>query len=224
MIVPELTLDGWVARIRASEMLISLSPDTADELLLHLANDITDYIRLHKSEQIPKCPTIQPTQEKPAKIATNASDERAKAQNPPKTQTKPAKPAKQVKDSSDSDVSKVSKDSKDSEGRVLQTWTDDEIDLLRTCRSANDAQFVYASHYPDKRTDNSVWQKWVRLERKHLIVCTGQEVKIVDGDMAGDVGSIVSFTDDRKCANISVRGKPGAYQVPVAYLTGDVST
>lgn len=100
----------------------------------------------------------------------------------------------------------------------VDVWAVDELNLLRTCRSVDDAKFVYESHYPGKRSPNAVHQKWYKISKGDKLITTGK-AKVVDGMLKlGFTGNIVSITDDRQGANMMFTGDPATYQIGIEKL------
>ena len=99
---------------------------------------------------------------------------------------------------------------------VDKIWAPEEINLLRTCRTHKDALFVYDSHFHNKRSEGSIYQRWLRLDRAGDILNPGDNVQVIGGHTCqGKIGDIVKFTDDRQYASIVFFGNPATYQFKI---------
>lgn len=100
----------------------------------------------------------------------------------------------------------------------VDTWSTEELNLLRTCPTHKDAQFVYHSHFGDARNDNAIYQRWIRLQKSGNLIAPGK-AKVICGMLKlGFTGVIQSFTDDHQCANILFTGDPATYQIGIENL------
>lgn len=103
------------------------------------------------------------------------------------------------------------------------TWTDEEVDTIKVCGTAEDACVRYADTHPGQRNSNAVTQKWMKIQRRGGLLQIGKNCVISDTASvnAGKTAKVISFCEGKHVANVEVIGEAlSTYQYDVHQLTG----
>ncbi len=102
-------------------------------------------------------------------------------------------------------------------------WTDEEVDTIKVCGTAEDACVRYADTHPGQRNSNAVTQKWMKIQRRGGLLQIGKNCVISDTASvnAGKTAKVISFCEGKHVANVEVIGEAlSTYQYDVHQLTG----
>jgi len=103
------------------------------------------------------------------------------------------------------------------------TWSDEELGVIRVCKSTSEAYDRYVDIYGGLRNSNAVSQKWIKLQKRGELLRVGGKCVISSKATAnaGAVGKIISFCDGKRAANVEISDAPLAtYQYDVCLLIG----